>query len=41
MPPSMVESLEQIGLELDRPVAWVIRAAIDEYLERWKKRGKA
>jgi predicted transcriptional regulator len=40
MLPAMVESLEQIGQELDRPVAWVIRAAIDEYVERWNKGGK-
>jgi len=35
MLPSMVEVLHEIARDLDRPVAWVIRRAIEEYAERW------
>ena len=30
------KTLEKIGEELDRPVSWLMRKAIDEYIERWK-----
>jgi predicted transcriptional regulator len=28
--------LQQIGQELDRPVSWVIRKAVQEFIERYK-----
>lgn len=28
--------LEQIGLEMDRPVAWLIRAAINQFVAGYK-----
>ena len=30
------ERLVEIGKEIDRPVSWIIRKAVDEYLERYK-----
>jgi predicted DNA-binding protein len=36
MPSETVETLAKIGKKLDRPIAWVIRAAVDEYIERHK-----
>jgi len=32
--PEQWERLEQIGAKLDRPVSWLIRKAIDEFIER-------
>jgi predicted transcriptional regulator len=34
MPIKMVQNLERIGKELDRPSSWVIRAAVTEYVNR-------
>jgi predicted DNA-binding protein len=34
MNPGQWERLEQIGAKLDRPVSWLIRKAIDEFIER-------
>jgi hypothetical protein len=37
MQPSMVEVLREMARDLDRPVAWVIRRAVEEYAESWVK----
>jgi predicted transcriptional regulator len=29
-----VKALEQIGKELDRKVSWLVRKAVDEYVDR-------
>jgi predicted transcriptional regulator len=31
-----VKALEQIGKDLDRNVSWLIRKAVDEYVERYQ-----
>jgi predicted transcriptional regulator len=33
------ERLQEIGAELDRPASWLIRQAVKEYIERYKKSG--
>jgi predicted transcriptional regulator len=35
-----VKALEQIGKELDRSASWLIRKAVDEYVERHQQAAK-
>lgn len=32
--PDTHEDLDRLGRELDRPVAWIVRRALNEYLDR-------
>ena len=36
--PEQIKALEKLSQKEDRPVSWLIRKAIDEFLKRGKKR---
>lgn len=40
LPAELKERAEQVGKEEDRPVSWLIRTALEEYLERRKPAGQ-
>ena len=31
-----IVSLKEIGKKMERPVGWVIRSAVEEYVKNWK-----
>lgn len=37
VPPELKAQLEALALALDRPVAWVVRRALEEYVREEKK----
>ena len=36
--PEQIKALEKLSQKEDRPVSWLIRKAVDEFLKRGKKR---
>lgn len=36
--PELRERAEALGQKIDRPVSWIIRAALEEYLSREEKK---
>jgi predicted transcriptional regulator len=36
-----IEALTRIGKELDRSISWLIRAAVSEYIERYRAAKRA
>jgi predicted transcriptional regulator len=41
MPDELWDALTRIGKELDRPPGWLVRKAVEEYIERYRAAKRA